>query len=116
VRKQENLCSVVIHDDQETWRGRIGTGGGLRRKLGRQSGLREEMPNLEHLGARKILAVGSAHDVPFAGDLELKLSAGLLLGLANLPDQPHDIAPFKIMSQRMAKYCFERTAVRPRYG
>ncbi|MGC2223495.1 MAG: hypothetical protein WA624_14625 [Methylocella sp.] len=74
------------------------------------------MPNLDHLGTRKILSVGFAHDVAFAGDLKHKFAVGLLVSVANLPDQSDDVGPFEIMCGRMTEYRFERATVRARYG
>ena len=112
----KDLRPMVIHDDQETWRSRAGMSGGLGRDLERQSGLNEEIPDLDHLGTGKILGVGFVHHVTFAGDLEHKLVVGLLLGMANLLDQSDSVAPFEIMRRRVMEYRFERTTVPACYG
>ncbi len=85
----EILRPLTIHDDQQVWRGRIGMDGGIRRKLGRPSGLREELPNLDHFGTRKIRGVGFSHGVTFAGAVEHELAVGLLVGVARATTSLH---------------------------
>jgi len=74
------------------------------------------MPDVNDLGGGKILGVGFAHDVAYAGGLEHVLAVGLLVGVANFSDQSDDVAPFEIMCHRMTEYRFERATVRTRYG
>ena len=110
----ENFRLVMIDDDQETWRG--GIGGRPGRESGRQSGLFEETPDVDDLRGGKVLGVGFAHDVAFAGDFEDELAVGLFTDVTNFRDQSDDDAPFEIMCHRMTEYRFERATVRARYG
>lgn len=111
----KDFCPVMIHDDQETWRNRFGMLGRLRRMLLGKPRLREEMPKLDHLGTRKILAVRFSHDVTCAGDLEHKLAVTPFMGVANFRDQSNNLPPFQIMCRRMMEYRFECVTMRARY-
>jgi hypothetical protein len=77
--------------------------------------LREEMPKLDHLGTRKILAVRFSHDVTCAGDFEHKLAVTPFMGVANFRDQSNNLPPFQIMCRRMMEYRFECVTMRARY-
>ena len=96
----EDFRPVMIHDDQETWRSRIGMRCGLRRRSSGKSSLREEMAKLDHLGACKILGMRFSHDVAFAGDLEHKLAVGLFMGVANFRDQSDNIVSIRDYAPR----------------